>query len=154
MLHSFIFGTGTSSFDSEVLPVMSKSPYILLIDDDNVFIFLTKKMLMNTGLVKTIDVCESAEEAIQFLESIDEDEKMPDMIFLDLNMPEMNGWQFLETYQSLLPKMNKVPQLYVVSSSISENDCERAMNINGVTGYLAKPLEVIQLKVLLQDIIW
>lgn len=129
---------------------MNKMPNILLIDDDDIFIFLTKRMLMNTGLVKTIDVCKNAIDAVQFLNNSEESE-ITDIIFLDLNMPGMDGWEFLENYQLLLPKMKIAPILYVISSSIAENDYERAMNIPGVSGYLSKPLQLTQIKTLLQQ---
>jgi CheY-like chemotaxis protein len=131
-------------------PLMNKMPTILLIDDDDIFIFLTKRVLMNTGLVKTIDVCKSAIDAVQFLSS-QKNDSIPDMIFLDLNMPGMDGWEFLENYQLLLPELKNPPLLYVISSSIAENDYDRAMNIHGVNGYLSKPLEITQIKTLLQN---
>ena len=133
---------------------MNKQPHILLIDDDDIFIFLTKRMLMNTGMVKTIDVCRSATDAVQLLYTPKYDEAIPDMIFLDLNMPGMDGWEFLENYQILFPIMKKTPLLYVISSSVSANDYERATNIHGVNGYLSKPLQVTQLKTLLQQNGW
>lgn len=123
---------------------------ILLIDDDDIFIFLTKRMLMNTGLVKSIEVCKSAIDAVKFLSTTKHQEAIPDMIFLDLNMPGMDGWEFLENYQMLLPLMKNPPVLYVVSSSIAENDYDRAMSIQGVNGYLSKPLELTQIRTLLQ----
>jgi CheY-like chemotaxis protein len=140
----------TKITEGQMLPVMNKMPTILLIDDDDIFIFLTKRMLMNTGLVTTIHVCKSAIDAVQFLSTQKNNEAIPDMIFLDLNMPGMDGWEFLENYQLLLPKMKNPPLLYVISSSIAENDYKRAMNIHGVNGYLSKPLEVTQIKTLLQ----
>jgi CheY-like chemotaxis protein len=150
MLHNLTYPT-TSLVEIKSVPLMNKLPSILLIDDDDIFIFLTKKMLMNTGMVNNVNVCRSATEAVRFLEFIDDENKIPDMIFLDLNMPGMNGWQFLESYQAILPKMKKTPLLYVVSSSVAENDCKKAMNIHGVNGYMAKPLQAVQLKALFQQ---
>jgi CheY-like chemotaxis protein len=109
-------------------------------------------MLISTGLVNTISVCRSASEAVQFLKNTNDDKSIPDMIFLDLNMPGMNGWEFLECYQAILPKMNTAPLLYVVSSSIADDDYERAMNIHGVNGYMSKPLQPLQLKTLMHSI--
>lgn len=118
---------------------MKTSKNILLIDDDEVFIFLTTKMLQSAGGVGNISVSYSAMEAIHFLEMTDE-KQFPDVVLLDLNMPGLSGWDFLDFYGILYPKFKKVPALYVVSSSIADNDEQRAMKLRGVTGYLAKPL--------------
>jgi CheY-like chemotaxis protein len=114
---------------------------ILLIDDDDVFIFLTTKMLQSTGKVSDITVSHSVTEGIECLENHLVNGSMPDIIFLDLNMPGMDGWDFLQYYQSLLSQMKRLPLLYVVSSSIAGNDTQRAMKIKGVAGYIAKPVD-------------
>lgn len=129
---------------------MNEMPHILLIDDDDIFIFLTSKVLTNTGLTGTIDICRSATDAVAFLNNYLHTEGIPDIIFLDLNMPGMDGWEFLKNYQLLLPRLKKVPLLYVISSSIAEDDYEKAMRTNGVDGYLSKPLQVSELKTLLK----
>jgi CheY-like chemotaxis protein len=120
---------------------MKHRPMILLIDDDEIFIFLTRNIIEATGKAKNIVVKQSAAAAIELLDKKASDPgALPDMILLDLNMPEMNGWDFLQHYQQLMKKMAKVPRLYVVSSSISDSDSERAMKIKGVTGFITKPL--------------
>jgi len=108
-------------------------------------------MLQNTGLVKTIEVCRNATDAIHFLNSRAGDDTITDIIFLDLNMPEMDGWEFLENYQWLITRLRKIPLLYVVSSSIEKFDYDRAMNIQGVDGYLNKPLEAKKIMTLLKE---
>jgi CheY-like chemotaxis protein len=118
---------------------MSTPKNILLIDDDEVFIFLTTKMLQSTGSVGNISVSYSAMEAIHFLEMTDE-KQFPDIILLDLNMPGLSGWDFLDFYGILYPKFRKAPLLYVVSSSIADTDAERALKLPGVNGYIAKPI--------------
>jgi CheY-like chemotaxis protein len=122
---------------------------ILVIDDDEIFIFLTRKMLQSTGMVESISVCRSATEAIELLQI--ENNNWPDVILLDLNMPEMNGWEFLQQYQLLLKHVTTHPRLYVVSSSIAENDTERAKKIKGVDGYIAKPLTGDGIKKMLRE---
>jgi len=126
---------------------MSKPKNILLIDDDEIFIFLTSKMLQSTGKVDNISVSYSAMEAIDYLEMTDH-KTFPDIILLDLNMPGLSGWDFLEFYSILYPKFRKPPVLYVVSSSIADNDTERALKIPGVNGYIAKPMDPGAVKIL------
>jgi CheY-like chemotaxis protein len=120
---------------------MKQKPMILLIDDDEIFIFLTRNIIQSTGKADSIVVRQSATAAIDLLKQRSGDPgALPDMILLDLNMPGMNGWEFLHHYQPLMKKMAKVPKLYIVTSSISESDSERAMNIKGVTGFITKPI--------------
>lgn len=126
---------------------MKTLPHVLVIDDDEIFIFLTRKMLQGSGMVERISVCRSASEGIALLQKSNE---WPDMILLDLNMPETNGWEFLQQYQLLIRNLAKRPKLYVVSSSIAENDTERAKTIKGVDGYVAKPLTNENVKLLIR----
>lgn len=134
--------------NSSNLQAMSTQKNILIVDDDDVFIFLTRKLLQISGKVASINVSYSAEDAIDYLKS--NDEKQPDIILLDLNMPGMGGWQFLNEYQSILQIINDRPALFVVSSSIAENDEERAMKINGVTGYIPKPITLQNIQQILR----
>ena len=131
--------TSKRMVNSSKTQVMSKPKNILLIDDDEIFVFLTSKMLQSSKNVGIINVSYSAMEAIHFLEMIDE-KQFPDIILLDLNMPGLSGWDFLDFYGILYPKFRKPPLLYVVSSSIAANDSQRALKLPGVNGYIAKPM--------------
>lgn len=126
---------------------MKTLPHVLVIDDDEIFIFLTKKMLQSSGMVESISICRSASEGIELLQTVEE---WPDMILLDLNMPEMNGWEFLQQYQLIIRNVERRPKLFVVSSSIADNDTERAKTIKGVDGYVAKPLTNDSIKQLIR----
>lgn len=130
---------------------MKTLPHILIIDDDEICIFLTRKILQSSGMAESISVCRSAIEAIALLHN--EETVTPDIILLDLNMPEMSGWEFLQHYQLLVPGMKKRPKLFVVSSSIAGNDTERANNITGVDGYIAKPLTGESVRLMLKKTI-
>jgi len=70
------------------------------------------------------------------------EEKLPDIIFLDLNMPVMDGWEFLGEFIKIKNQFDKKITLYVVSSSIDPRDLERAKSFNLVTDYLIKPIEL------------
>ncbi len=114
---------------------------LTLVDDDDVFVFLTKKTIEQTHLVDLIRVFNNGMDALNFLkenkENIDE---LPEIIFLDLSMPIMNGWQFLEEYTKLNPYIGKKISIYICSSSISQDDITRAKAINEVTDYIIKPI--------------
>jgi CheY-like chemotaxis protein len=115
---------------------------IFIIDDDNIFIFLTKKTILLTGFETDIEIFEDGEKSIEHIKNIAGDtEKLPDLIFLDLNMPVADGWEFLEEFDLLGNSLAKKIDLYLVSSSISPYDIEKAKNFCMVKDFLIKPLE-------------
>lgn len=129
---------------------MKKLFNILLVDDDDIFIFLTRKMLQLTGRVDSVTVFRSGKEALEYLSENCEGPGTPDVIFLDLNMPEMTGWEFLDEYQRYLQRCQHPPKLYIVSSSTAESDEARAMKTAGVSGYIPKPLHTEGVRSMLQ----
>lgn len=114
---------------------------LTLIDDDNIFVFLTKKTIQLTNLVDLIKVFENGLDAINYLkENRDNPEVLPEIILLDLSMPIMNGWQFLEEFTKINPTIGKKITIYICSSSISHDDITRAKSINEVSDYIIKPI--------------
>lgn len=115
---------------------------IFLIDDDPIFVFLTRKVIDSTNCKFEINEFMDGELALNRLQDICEDPtQLPDVIFLDLSMPVMDGWEFLKEYESLKPKIKKEIALFIVSSSISPQEVERSKNYSSVTDFLIKPLE-------------
>lgn len=112
---------------------------IFLIDDDQIYQFTAKKTLESMGISGQVSIFTDGEQALQYIqENISQPEAMPDIIFLDINMPVMDGWQFVEEYQKLnLPK--KVA-LYMVSSSVDETDMKRSKNYTVIDDYIIKPV--------------
>lgn len=120
---------------------MNQTKTLTLIDDDEIFVFLTKKAIEKTKLIDQIKVFDNGLDAIIFLkENKDNIEILPEVIFLDLNMPVMDGWQFLEEYILLHPTIGKKITVYICSSSISPDDIKRAKAINEVADYIIKPI--------------
>lgn len=120
---------------------MNKINNICLIDDDMIFQYLAQKVITETNLVNEIDMFPNGLEAIKYLKSAHHDEKkLPDMILLDLFMPIMDGWGFLEEYVSLQPKMAKKIPIYIVSSSIDPADIQKSRLMNSVTDFIVKPM--------------
>ncbi|MFI0430709.1 response regulator [Mariniflexile sp. HMF6888] len=114
---------------------------LTLIDDDDIFVFLTKKAIEQTKLVDLIKVFENGLDALNFLkENKHNVDVLPEIILLDLSMPIMNGWQFLEEYAKLNPTIGKKITIYICSSSISHDDITRAKAINEVSDYIIKPI--------------
>lgn len=114
---------------------------LTLVDDDDIFVFLTTKIIEQTNLVDLIKVFGNGLDAINFLkENKNNVDALPDIILLDLSMPIMNGWQFLEKYNKLNPTIGKKITIYICSSSISPDDITRAKTISEVSDYIIKPI--------------
>jgi len=112
-----------------------------LVDDDDTFVFVTKKVIEKNSNVKEIKVFGNGLDALTFLrENINEAYKLPEVIFLDLSMPIMDGWQFLDGFVSINSPNTKKIVIYICSSSISPYDVDRAKSISVVSDYIVKPI--------------
>lgn len=118
---------------------------VCIIDDDNIYINLVSKIIELKKLSESVLVFNNGKEALDFfLQSLqkEENEDVPQVIFLDLNMPVMDGWGFLDKFSKIKNQIRKKIDLYVVSSSIDSRDIERAKSIDIVSDYLTKPIKL------------
>lgn len=114
---------------------------LCIIDDDKIFQILTKAVIEKTRLVQKIKIFSNGKTAIEFLSTMhDQPDELPEIILLDLNMPILDGWGFLEEYLLLKPRIGKKILIYIVSSSIDPEDIEKARTISEVTDYIIKPV--------------
>lgn len=112
-----------------------------IIDDDEVFVYAMKRLIKLKELSKELLHINRVEEALRFLEeNQSKSEELPDIILLDINMPVMDGWDFLETYVKIKEKLSKKPKIYMLSSSVTDADLHRALNNPDINGYFTKPL--------------
>ena len=98
---------------------------VCIIDDDIIYQFLAKEEIEYTNLVRNVMFFDDGDKAIKFLETTLEGSDvslLPDVIFLDINMPIMDGWEFLEAYLLLKPRIGKNIIIYIVCSSIDMRD--------------------------------
>ncbi len=111
---------------------------ILLIDDDVEGNFFHQIVIKEMNITEHIEVALGGEEAIKFLTK--ENQTPPDLIFLDINMPKMNGWEFLEVYKKL--SVEQKAKVIVVMLTTSENpeDRKRAEQDPEIVGFNSKPL--------------
>jgi CheY-like chemotaxis protein len=120
---------------------MKKINTFCIIDDDDIYQFTTSVLLKKSDLVNKIIVFSNGLKAINFLkDEMGNKENIPDVLFLDINMPVMDGWEFLEEYLLIKPMMPKTVVIYMVSSSVDEKDVLRAKSISVLSGYLVKPI--------------
>jgi len=130
---------------------MSPNKSLTLVDDDEVFVFLTKKLIEQAKVVHLLNVFENGLDALNFLrDNKNNVDLLPEIILLDLSMPILNGWQFLEEYAKLYPTFGKKIIIYVCSSSISSDDINRAKSINEVSDYVIKPITIDKLRELVE----
>lgn len=113
---------------------------ICIIDDDLVSQFATRYCIEQYSENFTISTCADAEEALVVLsELILQNKELPDIIFLDLVMGDMNGWEFLKNLQKL-SKGKKLPEIYILSAFVNSKDRAIAKEHTAIEGYIDKPL--------------
>ena len=118
-----------------------KHETICVIDDDIVYQFTAKKILSSLNNVGKVLIFSDAEKALEYLvDHADSEEDLPGLIFLDINMPFMDGWTFLDMFKEIKPRLNKSITIFMVSSSPERRDMDRARRIEEVTDYIVKPI--------------
>ena len=110
---------------------------VVLVDDDSTDNFLHRRVLKRSGLVEEVIVFEEPEMALDYLQSIDHP---IDVICLDINMPRMNGFEFLEAYQELEIAKQRLPLIIILSTSITPESIASEKRIQSVVAAEAKPL--------------
>ncbi|WP_291906185.1 response regulator [Chitinophaga sp. CB10] len=114
---------------------------IFIVDDDPIHQQIAKIMIERQGISSNIRVFSDAQEVLDyFRENTKEAAALPDLILLDLNMPVMDGWEFLDEYAGFQAELPKSIKIFVLTSSIDEKDKERVRSYSFVSGYLTKPL--------------
>jgi len=122
---------------------------ILLVDDDPDDNYFHQIIINEMNIVNHIDIVINGIEAIAYLKN--ENRIPPDLIFLDLNMPKMNGWEFLEQYKHLSTAQKAKVLIVILTTSANPDDMERAKEIQEVTGFETKPLCSELLREILQQ---
>ncbi|KJD33623.1 transcriptional regulator [Tamlana nanhaiensis] len=121
---------------------MNSNLNICIVDDDEVYQFTVAKALETINFNKNILAFYDGEEAFNYLiENLDNSSQLPDVILLDINMPIMDGFQFMEEYVKIKPKVGKRITIYMVSSSVDPYDLEKAKSISDISDYIIKPIK-------------
>ncbi len=120
---------------------MAKNINILLIDDSDVDNFINKAIISKEDNISQITTMTSGREALNHLSSIiDNTEAYPDVIFLDIKMPGMSGFEFLNEYVTLSDSLTDHCKIYILSSSLDNLDSEKGKEYSVVKKHLTKPL--------------
>jgi len=121
----------------------------IVVDDSKLDCFIAEKIIKNTGISETIKSFLQAPEALDYIKSIPAGEHMRTIMLVDIQMPVMNGFEFVEAFEKLPQEIIQHYTIYIISSSINENDLSRVHNYATVKQFLNKPLTSNNLAVLL-----
>ncbi len=126
------------------MPTLDNKRSLFIIDDDDINIFIITKIAERTGYEVTVSSCHNGKQAIEIIQDLVANNKaLPDLALIDINMPIMNGWEFVEAFE----EMNiEGKDMYMLSSSVYENDIEKAKTYKSVKGFISKPLSMERLK--------
>jgi CheY-like chemotaxis protein len=129
--------------------MVKKLPIIGIIDDDTIYHFILTSIINKNKLAESILSFLDGEKAIQYLtENKMNNEKIPDVLFLDVNMPIMDGWMFIEEYARIKTDITKKTLVFMLSSSANRIDIERADKISEISNYIIKPINLEEVKII------
>jgi len=115
---------------------------VMVVDDNQIDLYIAEMVMMTTGFAEKVICVGSAREALDYLQPLDESsDKLPTLIFLDINMPEMTGFDFLDEYRRLPDNIRKKCIIMMLTTSLDEQDRKQAEDNEFVKRFLNKPLD-------------
>lgn len=124
---------------------MKKIDSVCIIDDDPIFVYGARKLMEMADFCDNFLIFRNGYDALEhFKPIIQNKEKMPKIILLDINMPIMDGWQFLDEFVKIHTDLPIT--IYIVSSSIDPRDKARVNNYSSVSNYIVKPITMKAIK--------
>ena len=124
-----------------------------IVDDDNLYQFGMKRMLYHLTIETEIMQFYNGLQAIEYLQQHkDKKNSLPDIIFLDINMPVMNGWQFLDKFINMRLHPDKLITIYMVTSSVDNAEILKAASYKEIKNYIIKPISIASLQDVFKNI--
>ncbi|MEQ9437626.1 MAG: response regulator [Cyclobacteriaceae bacterium] len=123
---------------------------VLLIDDDEINNFTVEAVLETVDFIEEYEFKENGWDALDYLQECERDNKFPDLIFVDINMPEMDGHEFIERYEAIFWEQHPATKVSMLSSSLSETDRQKSLAYSSVSEYAYKPLTKEKLTTIIQ----
>ncbi len=131
---------------------MRKFKLTCIVDDDPIYIYGLNRLIARVQFTDRLIMFSNGKYALDFLsEHVEYEEELPDIILLDVNMPVMDGWEFLDEFIELKSRFGKKIIVYVISSSIEEEDHARAKAIAIVSDFIVKPVSEEDLNKILAE---
>lgn len=125
------------------MDIKTDSKCILLVDDDAICTLICKNLIKELGFQNTVETAKNGKLALHYLDlAIKESKPLPGLILLDINMPEMNGWEFLESFEKLPQNQFGNVKVVMVTSSISPFDIRKAENSSLIAEFITKPVNL------------
>lgn len=116
---------------------------VWVIDDDPIYQIIVKKNIQKSEMFSSISSFKNGKEAIDDLHTrLENNGGPPDIILLDINMPVMDGWEFMEKMGLISAQITQQISVYIVSSSIAAEDRNKSQTYSDILGYLSKPVTI------------
>ncbi len=119
---------------------MKKISSVSIIDDDSIYVYIVKRLMNECDFCESITVYENGKEGIDGLIELGAANNLPKIIFLDLSMPIMSGWEFLDSFAQTTILNKEAIKIIVMSSSINPKEIEMIKSYPMVTDYIVKPI--------------
>lgn len=128
-----------------------KKQRFIVIDDSKLDCFIAEKIIKNTGKCESVMSFLQAEDALEFIKTDESPQQYPTILLVDIQMPVMSGFQFVEAFEKLSLSITKRYKIYIISSSINDHDLNKVHNYHSIQQFLNKPLTSNNLSLLLSS---